>query len=744
MEAKFLDSAHILALRTLFHSFSIEALGTMQTLTIANEEVTKLPPLTTLSVFRSLLQLNIRSCKLTSVPSVLIVKAFPLLTHIDLTGNQLTSVASVLPLGELKSLKSLNLLGNPLFLLEHRINLIQAIIFPEHKQHFKVSKCLSASYMSIPKMSRISQTKSARTFQRVVRKPAPVPREGDFPMLQVLCEEELMEDEMKSAKPYDDEVLLTPTKTISKSPFMARHRAKNEELLHNRAKFHPEFMRTSAHPCLERKQNIDAIPRYLRIDAVVVKSTEGEQSLSECSLQDEEESFSDVMKLYRPASSKAIAIKPAIEHLKTSRTEAPTEQVDPLTKRRIAFTDIPKTAEAPRVASNQRKRSYRNSILDTMDKSKEKPEEPTTPALTSQPSITFMEPPKKYPIEELKQSLDTVRNEQVKMKKDMEFMASRKLKFDHVAGQLYGPNHHLSHAEADRVDAILKLLNKRGHIELPSDQEIRLMLKEGGLDEERKEWAEQVMDLKTDLQAMHFKPESLEHWLAYVEKRQLELAEHQAIMALHKKRVFGDVRAKARERASRKLVQWQNEFIGKKAAPLAGIVSEVYISKEPSSKAVAAVHHMTEQFKRKQGKVVMAIPNYLPKVEYKGLLKECIPNIQDRMDAPRPLLKPMHHLEVVIKQHEEKMRDLEAEFDQLSAEDKLIAKVDQIKRNIANRERSRGIIQNALTQIKQMTDSFFAHQEEYYKGPEYDKKAKKKFKQRKDLLFTGSRFTIEM
>lgn len=742
MEAKYLDSAHIVALRTLFNGFSIEALGTMQTLTIANEEVVKLPPFTTLSVFRSLLQLNLLSCKLTEVPATLIVKSFPLLTHIDLSGNRLTSVVSVLPLGELKHLSSLNLQGNPLLLLSHRINLIQAILYPEHMQHFKVSKCLSASYMTIPKTARLATNKSARTFLRIARKSASVPREGSFPMLSVLCGEELMEDELKSAKPYDDDVLITQTKTLSKSPSVNRHRAKNEEMLHNRAKFHPEFMRTSAHPCLERKRNVESIPRFMKIEAVIVKSSDN-RSDSEASFQETEESFSDVMKLYNsvPATS-----KPLPEHV-NQKTEPLTEPPEQLAKKRISFTDVPKNSIILRATSSQarKKSAARSSILDVIDKAKDKQPEDPTPAITSQPSLHFLEKDKKTPMEELKLSLDTVRQEQVKFKQEMDFQATKKFKFDYVAKQLYGPNAHLSSAEVDRVEAILKLLNKRGYVELPTDLDIRLLLRNGGLDEERKELAEGVIDLKVDLQAMHFKPESLEHWLAYVEKRQLELAEHQAIMALHKKRVFGDIRKKARDRANRKLAKWQDEFIGKKTAPLAGIVPQVYSAKEAQSRPVAAVYNMTEQFKKKQGKVIMAVPQYLPKVEYKGILKECYPDIQDRMDGPRPLLRPMQHLEAVIKQHQDKMRDLESEFEALSAEDKLIAKVGNIKRNIAHRERSRGVIEAALTQLKGMTESYFAHQEEYYKGPQEDKKARRKFKNRKDyMLFTGSRNTIEM
>jgi hypothetical protein len=761
MEAKYLDNGHILALRTLFHNFSIEALGTMQTLTIANEEVTKLPPLTTLTVFRSLTQLNIRNCKLKAVPAGSILQAFPLLTHVDLSSNSLTSVMSVLPLGELKHLTHLNLLRNPLALLGHRINLIQAIVYPEHKQHFKVSKCLSASYMNIPRTANYSTARTTRTFQRVVRKAAPVPREGSFPMLQVLCEEDLMDDEMTSAKPYDDEVLLTPAKTFSKSPLMTRHRAKNEEILSNRAKFHPDFMKTSSHPCLNRKQNIESIPRFLRIEAVVVKSSGFSLSESASSEGEDDESFTDVLKLYntKPTTSKPVLEQPkqeasfgyeAMRKDSLKANEVSMESAE-LVKKKISFTELPSKAPLVRASSGQaRKRSTaRSSILETMAKDNDNPPEIPKTAFAN----VVVEDKKKTPLEELKHCLETVRLEQVKLKKEMEFQSSKKLKFDQVASQLYGPDHHLTTSQVDRVGAILRLINKGGVGSLATDQEIRLLLANGQLDEGRKELAEGVLDLNADLVAMHYKPESLEHWMAYVERRQLELAEHNAIIALHKKKVFGDIRQKARDRANRKLAKWQDEFIGKEAAPLAGIVPQTYVPKETNKKAMSAICNMAEQFKRKQGKAVMAVPQYLPKVDYKGVLKECYPDIQDRMDAPRPLLRPMQHLEAVIKQHQEKMRNLEHEFESLSAEDKLIAKVGLIKQNIANRERSRGVIEASLTQLRQMTESFFAHQKEYYASPrgegnresEEDKKIRRKFKQRKDfLLFTGSRNTIQM
>ena len=264
------DHCNIESLRFLFANYSRKAIEVMKSLTIAEQDIPRFPGYYTWAIFRNVEDLDLHGCKLESLPSLTLVKALPMLTKLNLSRNALTTVSDVVPFGTLRSLSELNLKENPIPFVDHRIKLIQSLLFPLSLVRFKISKYAageyhrsSASATSTPLKKRTKSYTGIRQFLGLRRKPAKVPRVGHFPMLSVVNEQQITEDEVSSAKPYNDEdvvpVAATHVRTSTWTPLILRGQRN----------------KPSSYTCFVRKARVESVPRLEKVQEFV-----GEAELS--------------------------------------------------------------------------------------------------------------------------------------------------------------------------------------------------------------------------------------------------------------------------------------------------------------------------------------------------------------------------------------------------------------------------------------------------------------------------------
>ena len=259
-----LDHCNIDSLRHLFSNYSRKSLETMKSLTLAEQDIPRFPGYSTWSIFRSLEDVDLHGCGLETVPGSVLVQALPGLKKLNLAKNRLTTVDDLLSLGKLNHFLELNLRNNPIPYVSHRITLIQTLLFPLSEIRFKFSKYLLGEYRQSGirplRDMRDRRTKSytgIRQFLKLIRKPAKVPRSGRFPMLTVLNEQVITEDEVASAKPYKDEEVIAPSaysRTANSTPIQLR-----------RMQMTALTRKTHYNCCLVRKPKIDPVPRFIKI-----------------------------------------------------------------------------------------------------------------------------------------------------------------------------------------------------------------------------------------------------------------------------------------------------------------------------------------------------------------------------------------------------------------------------------------------------------------------------------------------
>ena len=238
---------------------------------------------------------------------------------------------------------------------------------------------------------------------------------------------------------------------------------------------------------------------------------------------------------------------------------------------------------------------------------------------------------------------------------------------------------------------------------------------------------------------MQPKSATLDWWLNKIEKKQLKLAEHKAILTLHKRRVFGDPKWKTAGSST-----WRNEYLPNKKVILPHKADNSLEVKVPANKQASAVFRMAENHLKKTGREVYEKPDYLPKVNYRGLLKECYPNIEELMDKPRQIIKPIQTLEHIMEQYETRIKEKEKEFETLTYDEKVWMRLTDIKRNIAEREKMRENLDHIMIQVHQLMSKFMENNKKYYSSsPKEEKLNIHDYLKRKDfILSTGSKYSV--
>jgi hypothetical protein len=754
MEVNYLEHCNIQSLKHLFKNFSKETLLAMKSLTLSNEEIAKFPPASTLQIFRSLEELHMRNCKLNSFPADSIVKSMPLLKKIDISGNSILTISEILPLGDLTHLEDLNLSGNPIRLLEHRISLIQALIFPEQSIKLKYLSCLNASTKVLPK-KREKKFAGSNSVTHIVlnkSKPAKVPREGKFPMLRVVNGKFISEEELKSAKPYldDDIIVKNEQKEKAEDPILEKVRLKNKKILAKRDKYIKGLFTNNYHPCTERKQSVEHVPRYFKVDPLKNQSHESSPQLSDSSLTEENEDELEKVHTFNttePGNFK-LSHTQTVFYPDRSETVAPSPPINP------NKPVVPRLVSPLLEFRKQKTRNNRETLLSTVEFTDRERSKSEIRGSHSLPRQVQESPPQIKVRDETYRQRDEEENKEIQVKIHQLIERSKKLReeascenppkiytFEEVSNFLYKrePN---GAKEISTVSGVLHLLNNtRRKIEVASDAEIRRKL-DHDLDNvnlEEFEIMQNIIEIQTDIESMQPKSATLDWWLNKIEKKQLKLAEHKAILTLHKRRVFGDPKWKMAGSST-----WQKEFLPSKKVILPHKADNSLEVKIPANKQIGAVYRMAENHLKRTGREIYEKPDYLPRVNYRGLLKECYPNIDEIMEKPRQIIKPIQTLEQIMEQYELKMREKEKEFEALSYDEKVWMKLTDIKRNIAEREKMRENLEHIMVQVHQLMSKFMDHNKKYYSNHEKEEKVTiHDYLKKKDfILHAGSKYSV--
>lgn len=247
-------SCSIPSLKTLIETHTQDDLHSMTTLSFASTSISVFPEVYIWTLFPHLQSLNLSCCALTNLPAAALTKSLPELVKLDLSCNLFQSLKHFVPFGKLRLLEELDVRKNPIPHLELKVYVLRELLFPPETTRVKLVKYLMGGYLrpSLQPSSKVKNPKRTITLHQFLlqcqRLPASIPRPGAFPMLSLLNAQQIMEDEVQSAKPYRDEDLV-----------------KEKESRRNRSVTGKMRGRVSVHPCVERKERVKSVPRLFKI-----------------------------------------------------------------------------------------------------------------------------------------------------------------------------------------------------------------------------------------------------------------------------------------------------------------------------------------------------------------------------------------------------------------------------------------------------------------------------------------------
>ena len=183
-----LNHKNIDSLKYLLQNFNREALSTMKSLTISNEKILEFPEAKVFSLFSNILNLSITYCTFACFPSKLIVSAMPTIQALNLESCNISSVKSLRPLGELLNLMELNLSKNPIII--DRLSTLKSLLYYKNSIY---------TTQGVEKNSKKTIKPSVLVLRKI--NPAKVPRPLPFPMLSILNNTVINEEEISIISP---------------------------------------------------------------------------------------------------------------------------------------------------------------------------------------------------------------------------------------------------------------------------------------------------------------------------------------------------------------------------------------------------------------------------------------------------------------------------------------------------------------------------------------------------------------
>mmetsp|Transcript_3250 Transcript_3250/g.2990 ORF Transcript_3250/g.2990 Transcript_3250/m.2990 type:complete len:115 (+) Transcript_3250:276-620(+) len=110
---------------------------------------------------------------------------------------------------------------------------------------------------------------------------------------------------------------------------------------------------------------------------------------------------------------------------------------------------------------------------------------------------------------------------------------------------------------------------------------------------------------------------------------------------------------------------------------------------------------MAEQEFKKKGKEVIEKDEHFSSIDFKSLFKD--PNVKE---GPVIYIKPILKLETMLEHLHTQLREKEKEFEELSYDDKVMLRLQRIKKNIAEREIMRDRLKSLYSQVEKMKLEF--------------------------------------
>lgn len=193
---------------------------------------------------------------------------------------------------------------------------------------------------------------------------------------------------------------------------------------------------------------------------------------------------------------------------------------------------------------------------------------------------------------------------------------------------------------------------------------------------------QQILLLDDDMKNLRLKNAYFEWWLRKLEKRHIEFAEHQAILTVHKNRIFNNPLLGAQPpkiNKKKKLVIKESQIYKK----LINTSSRKHIMIEEEPKYVTVdFPSMFDPSEIKQGETIF--------------------------------IKPISKFENVLESLQSQMKEKERQYENLNLGEKVQWKLDKIKQNISDREAVREKLKYLYEQITKMKKKFIDNEVEYF------------------------------
>lgn len=579
------DHKNIRELRYLLENYSKDSLSTMKSLHLTEENIVEFPDSKIFSLFGNLTLLSITFSTLNDFNSQIISKYCPKLTKIDLSGCILKSIKQLIPLGNLKVLESLDLSKTTISL----------------DRYFLLSYLLHGHTITetCDRKKKISRAFSFSKSILCKNKPALVPRQGSFPMLQLLNNEIITEDEIETVRPKTEKQakISFSDKTLKKVKQM------NQKILDDKEKF--GSFRTLA------ASNSTQNTKKPRIDTFAQIKLEKKYEM--CKDQESEEEDSFIVSQDSQESS-----------------------------------DFESWIEAEKEKVNL--------------------------------------PGNKEEVEEMLGKSKLLRG---KVEKPVE----RKIyNFDEVSLFMYGKRVQ----DTQRVNSVCEVLRILNGVKLSfgiSEVEIRNRIKNPkDLSLQEMHEFQEILGLDEEIRNLRIQSGFFEWWIKKIEQKHVEFAEHKAIIALHHNRIFNNplINPKPQEKSKRKRL----------------------IIKDP-------VEPSTFRNTSRKKLVLDEEPKYFV-ANFSSLFEP-----SEIKEGETIFIKPIMSFEESLDKLHSQLREKERQFENLSFGDQVLVRLENMKKNIKEREGVRDKLTKLYEQVSKLKKKFEENQTNYFFNM-YEKKLDKR------------------
>lgn len=303
----------------------------------------------------------------------------------------------------------------------------------------------------------------------------------------------------------------------------------------------------------------------------------------------------------------------------------------------------------------------------------------STPPLSSRKSLRKTTEKFKVPSKEKMQ--DFLKQNKITREKANLPIPQKVFEFDEVSRFMYGK----SVRDTGEVHAVCEVMSIVNGVKKNfgiSELEINKRLSENKMNMEELEAYQEIMLLDDDMKNLRLKNAYFEWWLKKLEKKHIDFAEHQAILALHNNKIFNNplLDAKVTVAPSKKKII----LADKKPKPLT------------SNRSVKRT--------------------LLPQEEHKNVTLDfaSLFSPTEITEGPSIFIEPIQQFEKFLNSLQSKMKEKEREYENLNTNGKVLWKLDKIKKNIQDRKAVREKLISLYNSVQVLKKKFFENEQEYF------------------------------